>query len=55
MNKFPLRLNPGLPILAEDLEKVKESWKQLLDLGARTVYPGHVRSFSAEVIRRALA
>lgn len=55
MNKFPLRLNPGLPILAEDFEKVKESWKQLLDLGARTVYPGHGRPFSAEVVRRALA
>ena len=39
MNAFPLRLSPGLPIFAEDLPKVKESWKLLLEQGAKTVYP----------------
>jgi glyoxylase-like metal-dependent hydrolase (beta-lactamase superfamily II) len=29
MNGLPLRLGPGLPIFAEDLQKVKESWKML--------------------------
>ncbi len=54
MNKFPLRLNPGLPIFAEDLSGLKESWKRLLDQGAKTVYPAHGEPFSTEVIRKAL-
>jgi len=55
MNGFPLRLSPGLPIFAEDLQKVKESWRRLLDEGAKTVYPAHGRPFSAEVFRRVLS
>jgi len=34
MNTFPFRLTPGLPIFAEDMQQVKESWKLLLDKGA---------------------
>jgi glyoxylase-like metal-dependent hydrolase (beta-lactamase superfamily II) len=29
MNGFPLRLGPGLPIFAEDMTKVKKSWRLL--------------------------
>ncbi len=54
MNAFPLRLGPGLPIFAEDTEKLEESWRMLLDRGARTVYPAHGDPFSVEVIREAL-
>lgn len=54
MNKFPLRLSPGLPIFAEDLQKVKESWKLLLDQGIKTIYPAHGEPFSADTIRKAL-
>jgi glyoxylase-like metal-dependent hydrolase (beta-lactamase superfamily II) len=54
MNRLPLRLTPGLPIFAVDVEKVKESWKRLLDRGARYVYPAHGKPFLAEVIRDAL-
>jgi len=54
MNKFPLCFSPGLPILAEDIQQVKESWKVLLDKGAKTVYPAHGKPFSADVIRNAL-
>ncbi len=45
MNMFPLTVRPGLPIFAEDLRKVKESWKMLLDRGAKTVYPAHGKPF----------
>jgi len=55
MNKFPLRFSPGLPIFAEDMQKVKESWKLLLDQGAETIYPAHGKPFSAEIIRKALS
>lgn len=54
MNGFPLRIGPGLPIFAEDLQKVKKSWHLLLAKGAKTVYPAHGKPFSADAIRRAL-
>ena len=54
MNKFPLRLRPGLPIFAEDWDLLVESWKQLLDQGAKTIYPSHGEPFSADIIREAL-
>jgi hydroxyacylglutathione hydrolase len=54
MNKFPMRLSPGLPILAEDMQQVRESWKLLLDAGAERVYPAHGKPFSSDIIRRAL-
>jgi glyoxylase-like metal-dependent hydrolase (beta-lactamase superfamily II) len=53
-NKFPLRLNPGLPVLADSIKKVKESWKRLLELGVEMAYPGHGKPFSAEIIRKTL-
>jgi glyoxylase-like metal-dependent hydrolase (beta-lactamase superfamily II) len=55
MNKFPLRLSPGLPILAEDPAAVVNSWKLLLELGATTVYPAHGKPFSADVIREVVS
>ncbi len=54
MNRFPLRLSPGLPIFAEDLPAVVDSWKRLLQAGATTVYPAHGKPFPAEVIRQAI-
>jgi hydroxyacylglutathione hydrolase len=54
MSEFPLRLTPGLPIFAEDMQKVKESWKVLLDKGAKTIYPAHGKPFPADIIRKAL-
>jgi len=55
MNKFPLRLSPGLPIFAEDYEQLKESWKLLLDRGAKAIYPSHGEPFPADIIREALS
>ena len=54
MNKFPLRLNPGLPILAEDAGLVKKSLRHLLDLNVTTVYPGHGKPFPMKIIAEAL-
>jgi hydroxyacylglutathione hydrolase len=55
VSMFLLRLSPGLPILAEDLYRLKESWHLLLDEGAETVYPAHGKPFSADIIRKALS
>jgi hydroxyacylglutathione hydrolase len=54
MNRLPLRRTPGLPILAENIEIVKESWRHLIELGTTIVYPGHGKPFSIEVIKKAL-
>jgi len=55
MNAPPLRLSPGLPILAEDTAAVMSSWRSLLNQGVTTIYPAHGRPFSADVMRRAIA
>ena len=55
MNKFPLRFGPGMPIFAEDMARLKESWNLLLDAGAKIIYPAHGESFSADIIRKALS
>ncbi len=54
MSKFPLCLSPGLPILAEDMQKVRASWKLLMDAGAETIYPAHGKPFSVDIIRKTL-
>jgi glyoxylase-like metal-dependent hydrolase (beta-lactamase superfamily II) len=55
MNAFPLCLRPGLPIFAEDIQKVRESWHMLLEKGAKNIYPSHGKSFPAEIIQRVLS
>jgi len=54
MNRLTLRPSPGLPIFADNIERVKESWQHMIELGATTVYPGHGKPFSIEVIKKAL-
>jgi hydroxyacylglutathione hydrolase len=55
MNGFPLRLKPGLPIIAEDLEMVKKSYVKLLERGVKKIYPGHGEPFDAVVLERIVA
>jgi glyoxylase-like metal-dependent hydrolase (beta-lactamase superfamily II) len=49
-----MRLSPGLPIFAEDLQKAKDSWKLILDYGVKMIYPAHGNPFSAEIMRNVL-
>jgi glyoxylase-like metal-dependent hydrolase (beta-lactamase superfamily II) len=55
MNGLPMRIGLGLPIFAEDLQKVKRIWQVLLEKGTKTVYPAHGKPFPADAIRRALS
>lgn len=55
MNKFPLRLSPGLPIFADDPPAVISSWRMLIELGATTVYPAHGKPFPVAVIEKAIS
>jgi glyoxylase-like metal-dependent hydrolase (beta-lactamase superfamily II) len=54
MNAFPMRLSPGLPIFAEDLQKVKDSWNLILGSGVKMIYPAHGSPFSSEIMRNVL-
>ena len=48
MNGFPFRKGPGLPIFAEDLPLLIKSWKRLVEIGVKTVFPSHGKPFSME-------
>jgi glyoxylase-like metal-dependent hydrolase (beta-lactamase superfamily II) len=52
MNDWFLRLTPGLPVLADDIELVVESWKKLFTEKIHTVYPAHGKPFPIEVMHR---
>lgn len=52
MNAWYLRLTPGLPVLADDIQMVVESWKKILPLGIKQVYPAHGMDFPVEVMHR---
>lgn len=55
MNDWYLRLTPGLPILADDIHMVVESWKKILPLGIKRVYPAHGMDFNIEVMQKEIA
>ncbi len=48
MNGPPMCLRPSFGIFAHQPELVAASWRRLLDLGARVVFPAHGRPFAAE-------
>ena len=55
MNDWYLRLTPGLPILADDIHAVVESWKKILPMGIRRIHPAHGMDFDAAVIEKEIA
>ena len=55
MNGLPLRLGAGLPVFAENMGRLRESWRRLLALNPTTIYPSHGRPFPASVMAKALA
>ena len=52
MNDWYLRLTPGLPVLADDIHLVVESWKKLFAEKIHTVYPAHGKPFPIEIMHR---
>ena len=43
------RWRPGLPIYAEDHDQIRASWRKLIDLGAKTIYPAHGKPFPVDL------
>jgi glyoxylase-like metal-dependent hydrolase (beta-lactamase superfamily II) len=54
MNGFPMTVRPSFGIFAHDPEQAPVSWRQLLDLGARVIYPAHGRPFAATLLAAAI-
>lgn len=52
MNDWYLRRAPGLPILADDIRMVVESWRRILPMGVKQVYPAHGMDFPVEAMLR---
>ena len=48
MNGPPLTLGPNLPIFAENNELLLKSWKKLIDLGVKQIFPAHGNDFPIE-------
>jgi hydroxyacylglutathione hydrolase len=55
MSGFPsLSGRPDLPIIADDLEQVRASWRKLMDAGVKTFSPAHGKPFPAAVLLKLL-
>jgi len=50
-----MRFSPGLPVFGDRMEMIKNSWRLLLNQGAKMVYPAHGNPFPVGVIEKALA
>lgn len=53
VNVIP-RIGPRMPALSEDVVALKESWRLIMDKGARQIYPGHGKPFKAGELEKAL-
>jgi glyoxylase-like metal-dependent hydrolase (beta-lactamase superfamily II) len=55
MNEWYLRLTPGLPVLADDINTVVQSWRNILPMGIKRVHPAHGMDFPIEVMQKEIA
>ncbi len=55
MNDWYLRFTPGLPVLADDINMVVQSWKKILPMGIKRVHPAHGREFPVEVMQKEIS
>ena len=55
MNDWYLRPTPGLPVLADDINMVVESWKKILPMGIKRIYPAHGMDFPVDVMQKEIA
>jgi len=55
MNGLPLTIGPNLPIFAEDMPALKNSWKKLIDKEVKKIYPAHGKPFPVgKLIRKVI-
>jgi glyoxylase-like metal-dependent hydrolase (beta-lactamase superfamily II) len=51
MNGAPMCLHPRFGVFAQDPDIVLASWRSLVAMGVRTVYPAHGRPFPASALQ----
>ena len=51
---FPLRLRPGLPTVAQDIDQVISCWERVLEEGATTLHSSHGKPLSVEKMKKIL-
>jgi hypothetical protein len=51
---MPFVWRPKLPIYANDMALLKESWVKVINKGAQTIWPGHGKSFPLDKILKYL-
>jgi hydroxyacylglutathione hydrolase len=51
MNGAPMCLHPRFGVFAQDPDIVPASWRRLVAMGVRTVYPAHGRPFPASALQ----
>ncbi len=51
---FPLRLRPGLPTVAYDINQVLSSWERIIDEGAKMLYSSHGKPLTVEKMKKIL-
>jgi glyoxylase-like metal-dependent hydrolase (beta-lactamase superfamily II) len=51
---FPLRLRPGLPTVAYDLDQIKSSWERILKEGVKNLHSSHGKPLSVEKMQKIL-
>jgi glyoxylase-like metal-dependent hydrolase (beta-lactamase superfamily II) len=44
-----------MPIYAENLQMLFDSWQKLLDEGVKTVFPAHGAPFPADIMQKELS
>lgn len=53
-NMFPFVLRPAPPIYADDIDLLKLNLRKIIDRGAKILYPGHGKPFTAKKIMKYL-
>ena len=51
---LPYRIGPGMPCFGDDIGALRESWRLIVESGAKWIYPAHGKSFQAEVLEKLL-
>ncbi len=54
VNGPPQRLGPNKCAFAEEPDRIPQSWRLILQAGAKIVYPAHGRPFGASALERLL-
>ena len=50
MNGLPFRIGPGMPCFGENISDLRESWRLIVESGAKWIYPAHGKPFEAQVL-----